>query len=747
MSPESAALQAWRFFLRQANRFWAWPEVQPNFLPWGERRARIQGCLPGAPVTIIQTSLATARIESSSRRAQPSDDHANEGDVVLELRDVTKAYLRKGSSVLPAVSNVSLKVRRGEVLCLMGTSGSGKSTLLRHINRLIEPTSGEVLIEGQAISGLSSKALRALRSRRIGMVFQHFGLLPHRTVLDNVALPLELRGEPESVRHAAATLQLQAVGLEGWGEHYPHELSGGMQQRVGLARALVTEPDILLMDEPFSALDPTIRRDLQSHFLALARERGISTLLVTHDPAEALRLADRIAVLRQGRLVQLGTPEQLLEHPADAEVADFFRDCTPTPTSPRSLNSLRPQTAESQPREQRSSPGLRGWQALLLGPAALAARGKGGLFWLTFAIELGALAVVSQGLADASWLAVLAALAVFAASRFTALTLSRQPVRRNASGWVLPLAVLLVSQALVIWRVITPDTSNALLQFPANRQALLVAAESIDQFIGWSQVTFEGAFVGVIVAVRTVIEGIENLLGWLPWPVSALALVFLAWRSAGLALALTSSAALLYIGLFGFWERTIATLALVGSSVLIALVIGVPTGILLAKRPLVRRVITPLLDVMQTLPTFVYLIPAVAFFSVGKTPAVIATVIFALAPMIRLTSLGIQEVPKDAVEAAVAHGASSWQTLIKVQLPLARRSLLLGINQTLVMSLSMVVVAALIGAGGLGYDVMTALRNIKGGEGMLAGAAIVLCALIPDRIIQSSLRKQDHPHN
>jgi len=150
---------------------------------------------------------------------------------------------------------------------------------------------------------------------------------------------------------------------------------------------------------------------------------------------------------------------------------------------------------------------------------------------------------------------------------------------------------------------------------------------------------------------------------------------------------------------------------------------------------------------MQTLPTFVYLIPAVAFFSVGKTPAVIATVIFALAPMIRLTSLGIQEVPKDAVEAAVAHGASSWQTLVKVQLPLARRSLLLGINQTLVMSLSMVVVAALIGAGGLGYDVMTALRNIKGGEGMLAGAAIVLCALIPDRIIQSSLRKQDPTYN
>lgn len=699
-------------------------------------------------MTVIQLPLAAERTPSPQRPLQVPTEFASKGDVVLEFRGVTKTYSgKKTAPELLAVSDVSLQVRRGEVLCLMGTSGSGKSTLLRHINRLIEPTSGDVLIDGQAISGLNDKGLRDLRSRRIGMVFQHFGLLPHRTVLDNVALPLELRGEPEPVRHAAATLQLQAVGLQGWGEHYPHELSGGMQQRVGLARALVTEPDILLMDEPFSALDPTIRRDLQNHFLALAHERGITTLLVTHDPAEALRLADRIAVLRHGRLVQVGTPEELLKQPADAEVADFFRDSLPAPSVAQKVASVSLQAPGNEPQASPGAPGLRHWQALLLGPAALADRGKGGLFWLTFAGELAALATLGQGILNASWLAVLAAVVVFAASRFTALSVSRQTVRRNASGWGLPLAVLLVSQALVIWRVLTPDTANALFEFPANRQLLLLAADSIDQFIGWSQVAFEGAFVGVIFAVRTVIEGIESVLGWLPWSVSALALVLLAWRSAGLGLALTSSVALLYIGLFGFWERTISTLALVGSSVLIALVIGVPTGIVLAKRARIRRVVTPLLDAMQTLPTFVYLIPAVAFFSVGKTPAVIATVIFALAPMIRLTSLGIQEVPKDAVEAAVAHGASPWQTLIKVQLPLARRSLLLGINQTIVMSLSMVVVAALIGAGGLGYDVMTALRNIKGGEGILAGVAIVLCALIPDRIIQSSLRKQDRAHH
>ncbi|OBZ23664.1 ABC transporter permease [Pseudomonas protegens] len=661
-------------------------------------------------------------------------------DVVLELRHLTKHYARRrGQSAPPAVEQVSLKVRRGEVLCLMGTSGSGKSTLLRHINRLIAPSSGEVLIDGSAISQLSARELRTLRSRRIGMVFQHFGLLPHRSVRDNVALPLELRGEPEALRHAAADVQLQAMGLEGWGEHYPHELSGGMQQRVGLARALVSEPDILLMDEPFSALDPTIRRDLQSHFLQVVRERGITTLLVTHDPAEALRLADRIAVLRQGQLIQVGTPEELLKQPADAEVADFFQEHGARSATP--VATIAPRKSATTPAPV--NPGLSSAQALLLGPAALAASGRGGLYWLGFALELGAAAALGQGLATASFAWAALALIGLLLSRVLSLALARRPSRLGRSDWRLPWLVLLLSQVLVLWRVLATDASGPWLQFPADRQVLLGTAAAIDQLIAWSQVTFESTFVGVIVAVRTVIESIESLLGWLPWPVPALALVLLAWRSAGAALALTSAAALLYIGLFGFWERTIATLALVGSSVLISLLIGVPAGILLAKRALARRLITPLLDVMQTLPTFVYLIPAVAFFSVGKTPAVIATVIFALAPMIRLTALGIQEVPKTAVEAALAHGATPWQILTKVELPLAAGSLLLGINQTLVMSLSMVVVAALIGAGGLGYDVMTALRNIKGGEGMLAGAAIVFCALIPDRIIQATLRQRD----
>ena len=663
-------------------------------------------------------------------------------DIALELRAVSKCYEGGGTASKNAVEQVSLAVQRGEVLCLMGTSGSGKSTLLRHVNRLVEPSSGDVLIDGEVLGDLTLPALRQLRSQRIGMVFQHFGLLPHRSVRDNVALPLELRGEPESARHAAAQRQLQAVGLAEWGEHFPHQLSGGMQQRVGLARALVTDPDILLMDEPFSALDPTIRRDLQGRFLQLVRERGITTLLVTHDPGEALRLADRIAVLRAGRLVQVGTPGELLEHPVDEGVADFFDERPHIgPTAP--LPDC--QAPDALPPVALGAAASSWIRQGLLGPAALVAAGRGGLFWLALLIELTALAVFAGAWREGAGWTLLLALAALLLNRTISVWLSLRSHGRDAHGAGVPLALLLTSQALTLWRAATPDAAGALLQFPSDRDSMLAVAGAIDQLIGWSQLTFESAFVGVIVAVRTVIDGIEGALGWIPWPVPALALVYLAWRSSGATLALTSALALGYIGLFGFWERTISTVALVGSSVLLSLLIGIPTGILLAKRPLARRVITPLLDVMQTLPTFVYLIPAVAFFSVGKTPAVIATVIFALAPMIRLTALGIREVPKAAVEAAVAHGATPWQTLTRVELPLASGSLLLGVNQTIVMSLSMVVVAALIGAGGLGYDVMTALRNIKGGEGVLAGIAIVFCALVPDRIIQASLRKRHQP--
>lgn len=681
-------------------------------------------------------------IQSSLEKYTTTSLENYNNEIIVEFRDVTKSYPSKLKNAQKlAVNHVNLNVYRGEVLCLMGTSGSGKSTLLRHINRLIDSSSGEVFIEGQDISLLNQKSLRKLRSKRIGMVFQHFGLLPHRTVIENVAFPLELEGKPETVRLTAAREQLKAVGLEGWDNHYPHELSGGMQQRVGFARALITQPDILLMDEPFSALDPTIRRGLQHHFLKLVRERGITTLFVTHDPSEALRLADRIAVMRHGELVQVANPTELLENPVDDEIAEFFQDYSSSPVQIATLATNATSIVTDVAQSEANQTTFARWKILLLGPAALAKYGKGGLFWLTAAVELAALSLIIQGLPSKIDLSLLGLILIMV-SRILTLLAIRRSRKKTHSGWKLPLSVLLFSQIFVIWRALSNDAETLFFTFPANRLLFSETAQLIDNFIDWSQNSFESAFVGIIVLVRTVIESIEVTLGWLPWPVSAAALILLSWRAAGLGLSLLSTLAVIYIGLFGFWERTISTLALVGSSVIIVLILGIPFGILIAKKSLARKILTPLLDIMQTLPTFVYLIPAVAFFSIGKTPAVIATVVFSLAPMIRLTALGLQEVPKESIEAAIAHGANPWQVLTKVQLPLAKRSLLLGINQTIVMSLSMVVVAALIGAGGLGYDVMAALRNIKGGEGVLAGIAIVLCALVPDRIIQSKLHKQ-----
>jgi glycine betaine/proline transport system ATP-binding protein len=208
----------------------------------------------------------------------------------------------------------------------MGLSGSGKSTLVRMLNRLHDPTAGTVLLAGDDIMQLDDERLRDVRRRKISMVFQNFGLLPHRRVVDNVAFGLEIRGVEKEQREAKATEVLQVVGLAGLGDAYPDELSGGMQQRVGLARALATDPEIMLFDEPFSALDPLIRRDMQDEVIHLQRDVQKTMIFITHDLAEALKLGDRIAIMKDGRFVQIGTPEEVVAHPADDYVADFTRD-------------------------------------------------------------------------------------------------------------------------------------------------------------------------------------------------------------------------------------------------------------------------------------------------------------------------------------------------------------------------------------------------------------------------------------
>ena len=240
--------------------------------------------------------------------------------------ELSRGELREKTGCVAAVRNVSFDVWPGEVFVVMGLSGSGKSTLVRTLIRLIEPTAGHVEIDGHDVTAANRNELLQLRRHTSSMVFQHFGLLAHRSVIDNVAFGLEVQGKSKAERLARAGEVLALVGLEDAANQFPNELSGGMQQRVGLARAFAVDPKVMLYDEPFSALDPLIRRDMQDEVIRLQHEAGKTMVFITHDLPEALRLGDRIAIMRDGRVVQLGTPEDLVGSPADDYVANFVRD-------------------------------------------------------------------------------------------------------------------------------------------------------------------------------------------------------------------------------------------------------------------------------------------------------------------------------------------------------------------------------------------------------------------------------------
>ena len=225
-----------------------------------------------------------------------------------------------------AVRDVSFSVARGETFVVMGLSGSGKSTLIRCLSRLIEPTAGEVLLNGEDLLAMDADTLREVRRGKISMVFQHFGLFPHRKVIDNIAYGLEVQKVDKATRLARATEVLNIVGLDGWADRYPQQLSGGMQQRVGLARALAVDPEILLFDEPFSALDPLIRKEMQDELIRLQKSMQRTIIFITHDFAEALRLGDRIAIMKDGSFDQVGTPEEIVSNPATPYVREFVND-------------------------------------------------------------------------------------------------------------------------------------------------------------------------------------------------------------------------------------------------------------------------------------------------------------------------------------------------------------------------------------------------------------------------------------
>ena len=397
--------------------------------------------------------------------------------------------------------------------------------------------------------------------------------------------------------------------------------------------------------------------------------------------------------------------------------------------------------------------------AALLGPLWAAGRGLWTPFWIAATVEVGCL----TGLARSAWsggspeapgrdAALLAlSVAVLLAARalqgaladwmlWRAWQRGRNGERgagrvRPASAALGALAVLGLSAASA-WRYGMQSAPEYLRSFPAPRILQRTTAKWIDGAVDWMVVRFETFFASITAGLREVLNLIEALFIGIPWPVAAVLIVVLSWRAAGWRTGLFSLIAIAYLGLFGYWEKSMSTLALVMASALLCILIGTPIGIWCGKDAKVYAVAKPVLDFMQTMPSFVYLIPAVAFFSIGKPPGVFATVIFAMPPMIRLAALGIQQVPHDMKEAALAFGTSPWKLLVKVELPLAAPSLLAGMNQTIMMSLSMVIIASMIGAGGLGYDVLIALRRLNTGEGMLAGTAIVVCAMILDRIVQ-----------
>ena len=263
----------------------------------------------------------------------------------IELKNVYKIFGEDPQNVLPLVrkgatkkeilaetdhtvglDNVSISIEEGETFVCMGLSGSGKSTLIRHINRLIEPTEGVVLVDGVNVLEFNEKELLELRRHEMSMVFQRFGLFPHKTVLENVAYGLEVQGKSIEERNQTAEEQIQAVGLNGFEHQYPSQLSGGMQQRVGLARALATNPGILLMDEAFSALDPLIRNDMQSQLMELQSKLHKTIVFITHDLDESLKLGDHIGILNGGKLIQVGKPEEIIMNPADDYVTAFVKD-------------------------------------------------------------------------------------------------------------------------------------------------------------------------------------------------------------------------------------------------------------------------------------------------------------------------------------------------------------------------------------------------------------------------------------
>ncbi|WP_439630317.1 ABC transporter permease [Shinella sp.] len=310
----------------------------------------------------------------------------------------------------------------------------------------------------------------------------------------------------------------------------------------------------------------------------------------------------------------------------------------------------------------------------------------------------------------------------------------------HRAGALLAAAFCFLAYGLVAWRVAAQAPPSWLTTAPVNREWQGLVAAMLDRALDELSKSGDAVFSAITGLINIVLDAAASALTTMPWPVTMAMIVILAWQLAGNRVAIFTAAALAYLAVLGFWEKSLETVALLGTSAVLCLLIGIPLGILCGRRPAVYTALRPVLDFMQTMPAFVYLIPVIALFGIGKPPGVIATLVFGTPPVVRLTALGVQGVPASVREAAEAYGATRWFLLTRVDLPLAAPSIMAGVNQTILMCLSMVVIASLIGAKGLGEDVLNALQYAAVGQGLLAGLAILLCAMIIDRIVQGKVR-------
>jgi glycine betaine/proline transport system ATP-binding protein len=679
-------------------------------------------------------------------------------DLPAKLAGLSKAEAQAEYNSVLALQDVSFDVNDGETFVVMGLSGSGKSTLVRCLNRLIEPTIGSILVDNENILDYSDDDLIKFRRKKTSMVFQQFGLLPHRTVLENASWGLETQNISLEKREHRAKEVLDLVGLNGWEYYLPSALSGGMQQRVGLARAVASDPEILLMDEPFSALDPLIRRDMQNELIRLQEQLHKTTIFVTHDMAEAVKLGTRIAIMREGTIIQIGTPEEIIGNPVDAYVAEFIRDVRPStvltvgyllghqeeqhvPTILTKLGTevTSKQTVEEVLSERWSSPEQFPVIDQLGNSIGVMDRNK----LLQTAFEKSTPAEKYDLAADNN---VVVAKDISSEEATSQSSNEQELDSEKKLAKILRILTSLPNLAwlglLLIVGGIIPFGSIG--EVPEVLQIGPTVSRGMNVVVDWLIVYGDPIFTAINIGLlRYLLVPLEKSLLSLPWWLVIGSIVLLAYRVVGRTFSVLTLVMMLTVLVLGIFDMAMTTLALLIVATLLSVILGVPSGVLAARSDRYNAFQRPILDMMQTMPSFVYLIPVLMLFGLGKVPAIIATVIYAVPPIIRLTNLGIRQVDENIVEAARSFGTTYYQLLFKVQIPLAMPTVMAGLNQTIMMALAMVVIAAIIGSGGLGVEVLNGIARLDVGRGVIGGIGIVVMAIILDRITQGLAKTRD----